>query len=573
MIILVTYQVPEADAATVSGGNVVYRPDLADASPAALADALAETSPDALVTASPVPAGVLAAWRAPLVVVQIGADTIADALARAEREWQDAICAVPTDAAGPANVAVARKSVLLVGAGAVNLTTALRLVRSGYQVDVYDQAPDPRADAHWTDYGCTRGGGDGRMFTLTEADSYNNRSQPGTDGSAGLLARAVSDDGWLIAKPGSLAPVELRWADDFHRIPSWLADSYNADIFDVNRLAGQRWAELMESLPDLFGEDTGYRDGILRLYTESDYFRWHVARNDSVGAVRRVLAPEQIRADYPAFNAACDSGTVVGGIEVTGFTVNIHRFVARLVDLLERDGVRFHWHTRVTGIHWSAPELADGLETADGDILRADHYVLSPGAYGADLLRGTASHERIQGMLGVWFTVPNIEPRLDHSVKITRVGHRAEETNVTLATDALGKPVLVCGAGYGWTGLQPTNVDSAELDALYDGLEDTLRRIFPRALAAARADGSLAQSRRLCVRPWTASCLGVFERIPAVGGGSLVVTGGHNTGGFAQAPVVADAVLAALRGNAHAMHSRYHPARLARFYVSGSGSL
>ena len=37
---------------------------------------------------------------------------------------------------------------------------------------VYDRQPDPRADAHWSEYGCTRGGGDGRMFTLTPAAAY-----------------------------------------------------------------------------------------------------------------------------------------------------------------------------------------------------------------------------------------------------------------------------------------------------------------------------------------------------------------------------------------------------------------
>ena len=68
------------------------------------------------------------------------------------------------------------ETVVLVGAGIVNLVTALYLVRHGYEVTVYDRAPDPRADAPWSAYGCTRGGGDGRMFTLTEADSYHHRS-------------------------------------------------------------------------------------------------------------------------------------------------------------------------------------------------------------------------------------------------------------------------------------------------------------------------------------------------------------------------------------------------------------
>lgn len=460
------------------------------------------------------------------------------------------------------------ETVTLVGAGIVNLITALELVRHGYDVTVCDRAPDPRSGADWTAYGCTRGGGDGRMFTLTEADSYHNRSWNPDGTSNRLLERPVSEHGWLVAKPGSLSAPELRWATDFHRVPPGLADVYNDDIFEVNRAAGDRWRALVSEEPGLFSADTGYADGILRLYTESEYFQWHLQRNNRAGATRRVLSSGQVAEDYPALSAACADGTIAGGIEVVGFTVNIHRFVARLVDSLEAAGVRFRWRTEITAIRWASPGVVGGLDTADGETVHSHGYVLSPGAYGDELLRGTQSHQRIQGMLGVWFTVPNVEPRLAHSLKIARKGHRAEETNVTLATGADGEPVLVCGSGYGWTGLNPGNIDSAELDVLFDSLEDTLRRFFPEAHAAARAAGTLDASRQLCVRPWTASCLGVFERIAAVDGGALIVTGGHNTGGFAQAPVVAEAVLAAFRQRPHMMHERYHPAR-----YEGSASL
>ena len=446
-------------------------------------------------------------------------------------------------------------SVTLAGAGIVNLVTALSLVRAGYDVTVYESAPDPRDNAHWTAYGCTRGGGDGRMFTLTEADSYNRRAGPGND----LLLRPVAEHGWRVAKPGGLSAAEQRFAEDFHRMPGWLADSYNADIFDMNRAGGAGWARLRDTDPALF--ESGYQDGILRLFTDEDYFRWHAARNDRVGATRRVLTPAEVATRYPALADACAAGTVAGGLEVVGFTVNIHGFLARLVGLLAAEGVRFRWRTPVTGIDWAAPGRVAGLRTATG-VVRTDHYVLSPGAYGDALLAGTQSHERIQGMLGVWLTVPNVEPRLAHSVKIARHGHAAEETNVTLGTGESGEPVLICGAGYGFTGLDPGNVDSGELSALFDALADTIRRFFPKA--------GPGHSRRVCVRPWTSSCLGVFETVPAVGGGVLAVTGGHNTGGFTQAPVVADAVLAAVEGHPHPMHTRYHPRRLERFYSAGA---
>lgn len=592
MLILLTCPWPADVPAAARSGNVISRADLADASAEGVAQALDAVKPDVLVTRSAVAPAALAAWRAarpaaPLLVVEVGAvgeethDDAADdragrhgvryrraedtvgALRIAERVWNEAVSMVPPVRRSP------DRSVTLVGGGIVNLITALELVRHGYDIVLYDRAPDPRGDAHWTEYGCTRGGGDGRMFTLTEADSYHSRAWRPDGTSNDLLGVPISDRGWLVSKPGGLLAMERRWADDFHQIPPWLAASYNDDIFDVNRAAGGRWADLIDSDSRLFGDNTGYREGILRLYTEVDYLSWHIARNNRVGATRRILTPSQVRAAYPALEDACADGTVAGGIEVVGFTVNIHKFVAQLVDMLEREGVQFHWNDPVTGIRWGESGLADGIETTTG-IVRSRHYVLSPGAYGDELLRGTESHGQIQGMLGVWLTVPNVDPPLEHSVKIARKGHRAEETNVTLATDEYGEPTLICGSGYGWTGLDPGNIDSAELDVLFDALEDTLRRFFPRAYVAARGAGTLDASRRLCVRPWTASCLGVFERVEATGGGTLIVTGGHNTGGFAQSPVVAEAVLAAFEGREHTMHSRYHPRRLERFYASAT---
>jgi D-amino-acid dehydrogenase len=580
VLILLTFESPEGERAR--GPNVVYQPDLSGASADRLADRLRELRPDALVTRGVPDPAALAAWRAarpdsPLVVVHIGASAglepdVADgiaveraadtraALRTAERAWNRASAPSPVVRPG------ADRSVVLVGAGVVNLVTALHLVRHGYEVTLYDRAPDPRAGADWTAYGCTRGGGDGRMFTLTEADSYNGRDWRADGTSNDLLSRPVSADGWLLAKAGDQSEPERRWAHDFHRMPSWLADGYTEDIFAVNRAAMTGWAELLDTESDLFGEETGYREGILRLYTDPGYLRWHVERNDRLGATRRVLTRAEIRADYPALAAPCTDGTVAGGIEVVGFTVNVHRFVAVLVDRLERAGARFHWDTAVTGVQWAATGLAEGLSTADGPV-RARHYLLSPGAYGNDLLRGTRSHGKIHGMLGVWLSVPNTEPRLEHSLKIAREGHRGEETNATLGVDEAGRPVLICGAGYGWTGLDPGNIDSAELDQLFDALEDTVRRFFPAGYAAARDGGTLHESRRFCVRPWTSSCLGVFERIGTTDGGALVVTGGHNTGGFAQSPVVAEAALAACEGRPHPMHSAYDPERLDRFYA------
>ena len=55
-------------------------------------------------------------------------------------------------------------------------------------------------------------------------------------------------------------------------------------------------------------------------------------------------------------------------------------------------------------------------------------------------------------------------------------------------------------------------------------------------------------------------------------GGKCIITGGHNTGGFAQSPAVAQAVLAAIQGRKHGMHHLYHPDRASAFLANTSVS-
>jgi D-amino-acid dehydrogenase len=276
-----------------------------------------------------------------------------------------------------------------------------------------------------------------------------------------------------------------------------------------------------------------------------------------------VLATDEIRDHYPALSDACAAGAIAGGIEVVGFTVNVHTFMARLIDRLETQGVQFRWSQRFTRLERNSAGMVTGAVT-DAGVQRADHYVICPGAYGRGLLAGTRSAHKVHGVLGCWLTVPNVPPRLENSIKIARRGFVAEDTNVTVAKNAAGEDVMIFGSGYGYTGENPANVSGAQLEALYLAVEDTVRRYFPKSFASAGGAMPTRQTRRFCVRPWTSSCLGIFEVIPARGGIAVVV-GGHNTGGFAQGPSVAEAVVAAVAGRYHPMHASYDPDRLERF--------
>ena len=553
---------------------LVYIPRLAQAD---LAVTLVRLRPTVLVTRSVPPSAILETWRS---VVPSGSLSIV-VLDRISKPI------LPTDIAGIAVyecsgndsitvlakvdrlVAAARWNhgpatrfaggdVTLVGAGIVNLITALRLRQSGFVVSVVDASPDPRTGAHWSRYGCTNGGANARMFTLTEADVY----RPGVAGTTQFGVPA-SDGGWRVrdAEP-TLSRAEDAWLADHQALPGWLADVYATDVYRFNRESGQHWRRMRRERPDLF-EQVQACDEIVRLYSRHRYMHADLRRHRRLRLRTRHLRPAQVARRHPALADACAANLVAGAIEVPGFTLAIHDLVAALLSALEELGVHLAWDTPVQRVCWAGGRVT-GLRTHAG-IIVSDHYVLSPGVARGELFRQTSADGLVQGVLGVWLTLPASDPPLTHSLKIKRRSVLARDTNVTVAGGA-----LVLGSGYGWTGTDPEAVDAEQLRLISAALMDTAHRYFPASFAQLDRD---AVATRYCVRPWTASGLGVFASHPTDRGGLLFVTGGHNTGGFTQAPAVAEAVLAALRRWPHPMHTLYHPSRTAWWRPSAASAV
>jgi len=584
------------------GSNTDYRPDLLRKNPETLVASLVALTADAIITRSVLPVAAVEQWAegrgAPVYYVRIAAETEAPpgddasvssrvfagvvrgsdeestyvaALEMLERQFTrrraEALARPMETSARSAD----GNTVLLVGAGLVNLITAHTLQRAGYSVRLVDSGPDPRNAAAWGSYGASRGGDDARMFTLSEMDSYNDRELSASMNSQ--FRRPVDELGWNVHFKGTLSRVEEAWISEFESIPIWLAKRYNDDIFAFSRESKSLWERWIHDDPELF-QASVLREGILRIYSDPTRFAAQVRRQDYLGATKKVLSADAVAAEHPALADAVSAGRIAGGIFVVGFTINAHKFMHQLLDRLERGGAVFEWNQPARNLLFDAQGHVRGVRTLSAhteavhpssSISEAAHYVVSPGAYGDALLGGTRSHGRIHGVLGVWLRLPNLTPPLTHSLKLARTGHITEDANITVATDAQGQPVLIIGSGYGHTGVDARNIDGRLLARLYQGMADTAEKYFPRSHERAVLDGTLEASFKYCVRPWTASSLGIFEMLPARGGGRCVITGGHNTGGFAQAPAVAQAVLAAVSGREHAMHESYDPERSSAF--------
>lgn len=596
MIVFLLDSLDEALLGQVLDDNVLYRPDLLQKKPSILGRTLVVCGADAIITRAEAPLEAMQQWfaarsstyrvhvvvgQAPPstegtavpkdgepdehVVLNAYGDSEASAYIAAfellEREFTRRTLgrSAPLDATGACNEG--GKNVVLVGAGLVNLITAHILQEAGYEVHLVDGGPDPREAAAWTAYGCSRGGDDARMFTLSEMNNYHDKQISQTMNNQ--FQKRVIEQGWSLYCEGTLSRDEQRWVEDFERLPTWLAYQYNEDIFGFNRESHILWERWKHGDPELFSASF-LREGIVRLFSDPTTFERKASIQHRLGACRRLLSPDEVAFEHPALADAVYNGHIAGGIDEIGFTIRAHEFMRQLLDRLARGSAEFTWNQLAHNLLVDPQGKVKGIRS-DGKVLEACHYVISPGAYGNTLLNGTRSHGKIHGVLGVWLTLPNIDPQLAHSLKIRRTGHITEAANITISTDTSGAPLLILGSGYGYTGVDPRNIEETLLEKMYQGLVDTAQKYFPGAYHAAVDAGGVESSFKYCVRPWTTTGLGIFETLVTECGGKCVITGGHNTGGFAQSPAVAQAVLAALEGREHAMHHLYHPDRASAY--------
>jgi D-amino-acid dehydrogenase len=589
MSILVARPVADSLVKSGLGELIVYRPHLSTS--AEFQSALADFSPDVLLIGESKPDELaLATWRRSSgnrKLIIIGTDESGqlpyasdydiafwiapnhlpqhdlDALAIAEAHVMQCRLDPQLIATGLSSYKLrsrrSQETVLLAGAGIVNLISAWELSQAGYKLEVIDAGPDPRRRPDWRLLGATHGGGNARMFTLTEADNYNEKGSDIYSGMDTVLRHRITEGGWLTLNPSEYSDSEKLWLDRFHSIAPWMAEVFARNIYAFNRESLDLWRKMRAELPWLF-QNVGYVGGVLRIYSETEAFQAAAALHNRLGSLRKILSSEETASRHPAFADACKSGEIVGGLEVVGFTLNIHDFSTRLIDALESRGVHFSWGVAARRIVIGPDDLVQGIKT-DAGVARADHYVVSPGAYCKDWLAGTRTDGKVQGIFGLWLTLPNVDPPLRFSVKLHREGHVGEDSNITLASDDQSRPILLLGSGYGFCGTGPINLECPDVECLFKSLEETARRFLPANFACAVADGTINTSRKGCIRPFTATGLGVFEVLGTQDGGRMVITTGHNTGGFTQSPSVAKAVLATLNGLLHPMQELYNPER------------
>jgi len=451
-------------------------------------------------------------------------------------------------------------TVIMVGAGIVNLITTLELAELGYQVKVFEKSADPRLSSKRSEQGCTFGGNDARMFTINEARNHclkfteQNKLVP-------YFRNSIKDNGWISTD--NIDADNFQWLENANDTSQLLMGVYDRDIIGFNRESASLWNSIIHSHPDLF-ENVTHTDGILRVYQKTSQLSSALLKESSIGSIVKELSLDSLAMQQPALVKAIESNEVAGAIEVEGFSLGVQRFGMKLIDKLERMGVEFKYDTAITSIRTNRLQEVAGVES-EGVLHKADNYVISPGAYAADLMSELGMENLIHSVFGAWLELPNDDQPLTKSLKVTRCGPladgAAEGANVIVGERQDGRSTIHISSGHGYVGANPKNISCKQKHELFEASLNTANALFPDKFDMVREKYRTESADvSFCVRPWMSNCLGLFKTKRARNG-VMVITGGHNTGGFAQAPSVASATSSMIAGRRHRMHYAYHPAR------------
>ncbi|BDD05667.1 FAD-dependent oxidoreductase [Aureibacter tunicatorum] len=448
-----------------------------------------------------------------------------------------------------------KKECVLIGAGIVNLITAYYLNKSGVKVMVKDRSSDPLTNVSERQ-GATFGGENARMFTFTEADNYNEKSHDIYRNMSDIIQNTIYNDGWRVVN--EMRNTETEWLYYFQGVSPSDAVKFSDDIYDINIKSGMMWSEMMYEEPDLF-ESSNVRKDIVRIYSDRKDFVAAKKLHQKIGSFIKELDFDSLIDDYGYLKTAINQNHLGGAMICNGFTLQIHDFCVNLIKLLEERGVEFQWLQEFQGFEKSDCGKITGLKINE-KVTRPKYSVLSLGAYSGDLYNQMDSENKVHGILGIWLSVPNVYG-VKNSLKIHKDGHVGEDTNVTVVEESNAKR-LVFGSGYGYVGsVKYDECTIDDLKPLYDSLLETVKIYFPEAYELAHLDGSLYEGWKYCIRPFTPTGLGIYEVQDTEDGGIVILTGGHNTGGFTQAPLIAKSVLDTLNNESTSMERTFHPIR------------
>ena len=386
--------------------------------------------------------------------------------------------------------------ICILGAGALGVTSAYELARSGHEVTVVDRQPEPARECSFAN---------GGQLSYAHAEPWANPAV-----FPKLFKWAFQDD----------APLVLRFSTDIHMIRWGLlfllnclpskARANSETMLRLGLYSKQKMTELMAETNVEFHQKNL---GTLHIFADQKSFDHAQEQAD----FQRRFGCEEIpltRDGCVALESTLANATktIVGGMHapIDG-SGDIHLFTKNLATLCaEKYGVKFLFNTPIRRIHKSGSSVSH-VELDGGEFLSGfDAYVMAMGSHSSVYLRQLGLYLPIYPMKGYSISFDSSE----HCPQITLTDDVAKQVYTRL-----GNRMRVAGtaefAGYN------EEVRQVRIDPLKRGMQ----QIFPKAPMDNLTEWA-------CLRPSTPDGPPIIGKTPL---GNLFINSGHGTLGWTQA--------------------------------------
>lgn len=363
--------------------------------------------------------------------------------------------------------------VIVLGGGVIGTTTAWYLARAGAQVMVLERQP-----------------------SVAQETSFANAGQvsPGYStpwAAPGIPWKALK---WMFQKHAPLAVradgslFQLRWMAQMLR-------NCSAQRYAVNKERMMRVAEYSRDCLRTLRAETGIqyeqRTGgtlqVFRTAAQLDAVQRDIQVLRECGVPFELLDRAGLATREPAL--ARTGGALLGGLHLPGDeTGDCHQFTQQLAIRAQGLGVNVRTGVQVQGLLQEGGRVT-GVRLRDGEVLRADRYVMAFGSYSRAALQSLGLDIPVYPVKGYSLTVPLTDPSLaphstvlDESYKIAitrfdsriRVGGMAELGGFDLRLNPARRATLekvvgelfpggdLSSASF-WTGLRPMTPDSTPI--------------------------------------------------------------------------------------------------------------